>query len=297
MPLEFVGCIGGCDETLREILDLRFSRGPPRAPQPASQPSNYLQASQSLNRMASAPRMLPPPAAAATEGSNSVTCNCGQEAVLLTVRKEGPNQGRQFYKCHSGGCSFFLWADSSPSEAGGPPSSTSRPTGGLLGRPPATGDRRGGSGQPGDEDGGGGMSCLCSQPAVTRTVQKDGPNKGRQFHTCAKPREQQCGFFQWVDENVAPGEAGRPGPGSGLRGGLHLGDPGRQREGRGQRWGWRFQRKGRCSSRSSPPRARRCAKYSGCLHVCRLGPVRPRRPRINELLLLGVTRPRGPRSA
>ena len=56
-------------------------------------------------------------------------------------------------------------------------------------------------------DSDGGTPCLCGQPAVTRTVQKDGPNKGRQFHTCAKPREQQCGFFQWVDENVAPGEA------------------------------------------------------------------------------------------
>ncbi|KAI5757530.1 TOP3A [Gulo gulo luscus] len=209
MPLEFVGCIGGCDEMLREILDLRFSRGPPRASQPASQPSNYLQASQSLNRMDSAPWMPLPPATAAG-GSNSVTCNCGQEAVLLTVRKEGPNQGRQFYKCNGGGCSFFLWADSGPPEAGGPPSSASKPPGGSLGRPPATGDRRGGSGRPGDDGGSGGcsggsMSCLCSQPAVTRTVQKDGPNKGRQFHTCAKPREQQCGFFQWVDENVAPG--------------------------------------------------------------------------------------------
>uniref|UniRef100_A0A8C7C3J3 DNA topoisomerase n=1 Tax=Neovison vison TaxID=452646 RepID=A0A8C7C3J3_NEOVI len=208
MPLEFVGCIGGCDETLREILDLRFSRGPPRASQSASQPSNYLQASQSLNRMDSTPWMPPPPATAAG-GSNSVTCNCGQEAVLLTVRKEGPNQGRQFYKCSGGGCSFFLWANSSPPEAGGPPSSTSRPPGGSMGRPPATGDRRGRSGRPGDDSGGGGgggsMSCLCSQPAVTRTVQKDGPNKGRQFHTCAKPREQQCGFFQWVDENMAPG--------------------------------------------------------------------------------------------
>ncbi|XP_019659228.2 DNA topoisomerase 3-alpha isoform X1 [Ailuropoda melanoleuca] len=207
MPLEFVGCIGGCDETLREILDLRFSRGPPSASQPASQPSNYLQASQSLNRMDSAPRMLPPPAI--TGGSNSVTCNCGQEALLLTVRKEGPNQGRQFYKCGGGRCSFFLWADSSLPEAGGPPSSALRPTGSSLGRPPATGDRRGGSGRPGEDGGGGGggggMSCLCSQPAITRTVQKDGPNKGRQFHTCAKPREQQCGFFQWVDENVAPG--------------------------------------------------------------------------------------------
>ncbi|CAK7317251.1 DNA topoisomerase 3-alpha [Vulpes lagopus] len=201
MPLEFVGCIGGCDETLREILDLRFSQGPPRASQPASQPSNYLQASQSQNRMDSAPRMLPPPA----DGeSNSVTCNCGQEAVLLTVRKEGPNQGRQFYKCGGGGCDFFLWADSSAPEPRGPPASALRPAGGSLGHPPAMGDRRGGFGRPGD-DGGRGMACLCSQPVVTRTVQKDGPNKGRQFHTCAKPREQQCGFFQWVDENVAPG--------------------------------------------------------------------------------------------
>ncbi|XP_058559743.1 DNA topoisomerase 3-alpha isoform X1 [Neofelis nebulosa] len=205
MPLEFAGCVGGCDETLMELLDLRLSRGAPRASQPASQPSNHLQASQSLNRIDSAPRALPPPAA--TGESDSVTCNCGQEAVLLTVRKEGPNQGRQFYKCNGGGCNFFLWADSSPPDAGGPPPSAPRPSGGSAGRPPGPGHRRGGFGRPGD-DSGGGTSCLCSQPTVTRTVQKDGPNKGRQFHTCAKPREQQCGFFQWADENVAPGSLG-----------------------------------------------------------------------------------------
>ncbi|XP_040308973.1 DNA topoisomerase 3-alpha isoform X1 [Herpailurus yagouaroundi] len=205
MPLEFVGCVGGCDETLMELLDLRLSRGAPRASQPASQPSNHLQASQSLNRIDSAPRALPPPAA--TGESDSVTCNCGQEAVLLTVRKEGPNQGRQFYKCNGGGCNFFLWADSSPPDAGGPPPSAPRPSGGSAGRPPGPGHRQGGFGRPGD-DSGGGTSCLCSQPTVTRTVQKDGPNKGRQFHTCAKPREQQCGFFQWADENVAPGSLG-----------------------------------------------------------------------------------------
>ncbi|ELV14017.1 DNA topoisomerase 3-alpha [Tupaia chinensis] len=218
MPLEFVGCIGGCDETLREILDLRFSRGPPRV----SQPSGHLQASQSLNRMDSSQRAhaqppdhrqtgpskalaraLPPPPTAG-EG-NSVTCNCGQEAVLLTVRKEGPNQGRQFYKCNSGGCSFFLWADSSPPGAGAKlPALASRPPGSSLGPLPASGSHPTGFSHPRD-GGGGGTSCLCSQPAVTRTVQKDGPNKGRQFHTCAKPREQQCGFFQWADENMAPG--------------------------------------------------------------------------------------------
>ena len=136
MPLEFVGCIGGCDETLREILALRFSQGAPRVSQPASQTSGYLQASQSLNRMDSGQqgqprppvtrpskaltRTLPPPAVESE--SNSVTCNCGQEALLLTVRKEGPHQGRQFYKCGSGGCSFFLWADSGHPGAG-PPSS------------------------------------------------------------------------------------------------------------------------------------------------------------------------------
>ncbi|KAF6097842.1 DNA topoisomerase III alpha [Phyllostomus discolor] len=215
MPLEFIGCIGGCDETLREILDLRFSRGAPRAGPPASQPSGYLQAGWSSNRTDSSQHNHPqppgarqtrplkalaqnqPPPVAAGE-SNSVVCNCGQEALLLTVRKEGPNQGRQFYKCQGGSCSFFLWANSSHPETGGPPSSSTR-------HPTISGNHPHGFASPGD-DSGGGTSCLCSQATVTRTVQKDGPNKGRQFHTCAKPREQQCGFFQWVDENVAPGE-------------------------------------------------------------------------------------------
>ncbi|XP_066221103.1 DNA topoisomerase 3-alpha [Saccopteryx leptura] len=217
MPLEFVGCIGGCDETLREILGLRFSQGPPRAGQPASQPSGHLQASQSLNRMDSSRQSHPrppdtwqnkPPPTGAAE-SNSVTCNCGQEAVLLTVRKEGPNQGRQFYKCHTGSCSFFLWADSGHPGAGRTTSSASGPPGRSLGYPSGSGNPPGGLGGPGD-DSGGSASCLCNQATVTRTVQKDGPNKGRQFHTCAKPREQQCGFFQWVDENVAPGTSGAP---------------------------------------------------------------------------------------
>lgn len=219
MPLEFVGCIGGCDETLKEILDLRFSRGT----QPASQPSRHLQANQSLNRVNSRQHShpLPPdtrhtrpskalarnlPLPTAADESNSVTCNCGQEAILLTVRKEGPNQGRQFYKCHSGSCNFFLWADSSHPEVGRTPSSTSRPLDGSVEHPPpGLGQHPGGFGNPGN-DSGGGTACLCSQPAVKLTVQKDGPNKGRQFHTCSKPREQQCGFFQWVDENVALGE-------------------------------------------------------------------------------------------
>ncbi|XP_075848428.1 DNA topoisomerase 3-alpha isoform X1 [Microtus pennsylvanicus] len=222
MPLEFVGCIGGCDETLKEIFGLRFSRAPTRA----TQPSGHLQASQVTNRMdssqhnlsqplvnrhtgpskAMAQTFLPPTAAGE---SNSVTCNCGQEAVLLTVRKQGPNQGRQFYKCSGGGCNFFLWADSSHPTGGGPPTSASRLPGNSVGWPSASDSNMDGFGSLGS-DSDGSTSCLCGQPVVTRTVQKDGPNKGRQFHTCAKPREQQCGFFQWVDENVAPGNFTAP---------------------------------------------------------------------------------------
>ncbi|XP_054990080.1 DNA topoisomerase 3-alpha isoform X1 [Sorex araneus] len=225
IPLEFVGCIGGCDENLREILDLRFFRPPLPASQAAGQSTGYLQASQALNRMDSGQCGPPQPTntgrARASKTlaqtltlpseSNAVTCNCGQEALLLTVRKEGPNQGRQFFKCHSGGCSFFLWADSSQPGASGPPPSAARPPGGSLAHLPGSGNPQRGAGGPG---GNSSTSCLCSQPAVTRTVQKEGPNKGRQFHTCAKPREQQCGFFQWVDENVAPGTLGTlPWPG------------------------------------------------------------------------------------
>ncbi|XP_023555904.1 DNA topoisomerase 3-alpha isoform X1 [Octodon degus] len=223
MPLEFVGCIGGCDETLKEILGLRFSQGPPRS----SQPSGHLQASQSVNRMDSS-HSHPPgnrqtkssqpqaqtvlPAAAIGE-SNSVTCNCGQEAVLLTVRKEGPNQGRQFYKCSSGACNFFLWANGGHPGAGGAPTSVSRLPGTSLGYQSGLGYHSGQLNNSGNGNGSN-TSCLCSHPAVKRTVQKDGPNKGRQFHTCAKPRDQQCGFFQWADENVAPGTfAAQPWPG------------------------------------------------------------------------------------
>ncbi|PKU37066.1 dna topoisomerase 3-alpha [Limosa lapponica baueri] len=236
MPLEFVGCIGGCDEMLKELLDLKYLH---RSSQPASsagQQANHLQVNNSFNRASGESRHVrgttnlapghllslsstrtprPAPLAAPDDGNNTVVCNCGNEALLLTVRKEGPNQGRQFYKCSTSTCNFFLWADQQPEDR-----SNTAPRGSALpqpfaGRGPAGFQRPGGGGGRGPEvfgsnssDAGGGMVCKCDQPAVTRTVQKDGPNKGRQFHTCSKPREQQCGFFQWADENVAPGPSG-----------------------------------------------------------------------------------------
>lgn len=215
---------------LKELLDLKYLHRSSQ-PAPSTQPGHPLQANHSLNRAntetrpargtsnlsrghllsinsSRTPRAAP---AAAADDGNAVVCNCGSEALLLTVRKDGPNQGRQFYKCSSSACNFFLWADEQPQDRG-----TTAPRSSTLpqppaGRAPAGLQRPGGGREPsgsGSLDAGGGVVCRCEQPAVTRTVQKDGPNKGRQFHTCPKPREQQCGFFQWADENVAPGMAG-----------------------------------------------------------------------------------------
>ncbi|XP_050542923.1 DNA topoisomerase 3-alpha [Daktulosphaira vitifoliae] len=52
--------------------------------------------------------------------TDQVCCNCGEGAKLLTVTKNTPNKGRQFYGCskpisQSNRCTFFLWADQSAS--------------------------------------------------------------------------------------------------------------------------------------------------------------------------------------
>uniref|UniRef100_A0A8C5EA37 DNA topoisomerase n=1 Tax=Gouania willdenowi TaxID=441366 RepID=A0A8C5EA37_GOUWI len=201
MPLEFVGCIGGCDETLRVVLDLKYLRaggggGGGALPPPRAHISNPLP---SLAPPTSWTAQRRPPLGSGSIGLDGrgdvIVCNCGQEALQLTVRKDGPNQGRKFYKCNNGSCSFFLWADES---------SDGTPTAALkasLPPRPASGFRN--TPAVGGQEAGPGM-CKCNEAAVTRTVQKDGPNKGRMFHTCGKPREQQCNFFQWADENIAP---------------------------------------------------------------------------------------------
>ncbi|PAV79874.1 hypothetical protein WR25_22319 [Diploscapter pachys] len=55
-------------------------------------------------------------AQAANGSGDDQKCECGTAAVRLTVRKDGPNKGRQFYACPKGfqapdKCSYFAWAD------------------------------------------------------------------------------------------------------------------------------------------------------------------------------------------
>lgn len=126
-----------------------------------------------------------------------------------------PCIGRQFYKCprqQGTGCDFFLWAD----QDAVPPNSVAPPISGpaignMTGHQPVRqpgflsarrGNQRGGASR-GCVSSSGGVSvvmCKCEEEAVVRTVQKEGPNKGKQFYTCSKPREQQCQFFEWSDQ-------------------------------------------------------------------------------------------------
>ena len=115
----------------------------------------------------------------------------------------GPNNGKRFYCCPRpiDHCSFLQWIEQTPNSTlfNSSPNSTlfnnptpnstlfnnSTPNSTLFAshtdQPPAP-------------------KCDCGEPCALRTTNKPGPNCGRQFYVCAKPREQQCQFFQWVDE-------------------------------------------------------------------------------------------------
>ncbi|CAG9863370.1 unnamed protein product [Phyllotreta striolata] len=124
-----------------------------------------------------------------SNNAEEVVCSCHQNAILLTVRKEGPNQGRQFYKCPNGTCNFFLWA---PDSAGN--SNTS-----MNGN-----QQYQNRNQTNDTD----VNCECGTAAVLKTVTKTGPNTGKQFYSCPKPFGQGCNFFKWSNQDNNEGGGG-----------------------------------------------------------------------------------------
>ena len=102
------------------------------------------------------------------------------QAPRRTVTKEGPNRGREFFCCpkqRESQCGFFQWSDEV-----------------VLGQEQQETT----------------FNCDCGQPAARRKVQKEGANKGREFYCCAKPRDadNQCRYFQWLDEVDVGGGGG-----------------------------------------------------------------------------------------
>ncbi|KAF9976447.1 DNA topoisomerase [Actinomortierella ambigua] len=58
----------------------------------------------------------------------------------------------------------------------------------------------------------GSVVCRCpgNPPAALRTVSKEGPNQGRPFYGCSKPKDQSCGFFDWADTPGGGAGSSRP---------------------------------------------------------------------------------------
>ena len=101
------------------------------------------------------------------------------------MNKDGPNKGRLFYKCAKmpNECNFFKWVDEI----------SSAPT-----RFNMNSANDNGSGFSNENT----IQCQCERPAAFLTVQKNGPNKGRQFYSCPN---RTCNFFQWADEPSTSG--------------------------------------------------------------------------------------------
>ena len=148
------------------------------------------------------------------DDGGTVACNCGLQSVKRTVQKEGDNKGREFFTCSKNRdeqCGFFQWADEEPR-------SNSRPQQNRV-QPQQRHNQFNNTGARND-DNDLEINCNCGQPSARRTVQKDGANKGREFFTCSKNRDEQCRFFQWADEldNDRGGGGGGGGHGGGYGG-------------------------------------------------------------------------------
>ncbi|KDN47556.1 prokaryotic type I DNA topoisomerase [Tilletiaria anomala UBC 951] len=125
------------------------------------------------------------------------TCACGEETIRRQVKKDGPNKGRWFWACHrprdEAQCDFFEWADGpskrSSASASSAAANNARPARQAFASTSAStvqSDR-----SP--------PQCRCQEASVERTSGKEGANQGRKFWACAKPREEQCGFFEWLE--------------------------------------------------------------------------------------------------
>ncbi|KAF6209731.1 hypothetical protein GE061_015480 [Apolygus lucorum] len=159
-PNSYQGCLNGCDNDFMEMLGARASVRPTSSstnntPQNDSGFSSFTstnssrnntmndrgsrvsnasrgnnlnnQGSSSFNRTSFAinndgfqSRNSNPPQSFSSSNDDNIMCTCNVPAVKLTVRKEGPNQGRLFFKCGKNRdeqqCNFFLWDMSGGSE-------------------------------------------------------------------------------------------------------------------------------------------------------------------------------------
>ncbi|KZS99267.1 prokaryotic type I DNA topoisomerase [Sistotremastrum niveocremeum HHB9708] len=147
-----------------------------------------------------------------TIGSANVTgkphppdCQCGQPAAERTVTKENENKGRAFWTCgNNKTCTFFEWVEGTSTEGAARAS-----RGATLKRAPTDNELRPSRNQTVPS------SCKCDLTPVMRTVNKEGPNKGRHFWVCPNSEKARCDHFVWDDEQKAEGVPQGRGAGGG----------------------------------------------------------------------------------
>ena len=124
------------------------------------------------------------------DGGGVPVCGCGSSAGgPFTVRKEGPNTGREFYTCGKDrSCSYFQWKDEMATSVMSP--NVAMPN--QRAKKQNTNNTQ----QPNSSEGA--VNCNCNMAASCLVVRKEGPNCGRPFFGCGNNRA--CNFFQWGDE-------------------------------------------------------------------------------------------------
>ncbi|CED85438.1 prokaryotic type i dna topoisomerase [Phaffia rhodozyma] len=143
-----------------------------------------------------------------TSESSTTRCGCMKPAVERTVLRDTANKGKRFWACSAPqgeGCGFFEWID----DVSGEPQRQSGPIAPSNHRPvqqQRTNSNRGDI-----------LRCQCNLTAVQRTVNKEGPNKGRVFWVCPNSEAARCKFFEWDDERINGG--GANGGGGSIRSG------------------------------------------------------------------------------
>ncbi|PIM98077.1 DNA topoisomerase [Handroanthus impetiginosus] len=140
-----LGCIGGCDDTLRQLVEIcgtgsRNNSSVPGRGQGHTSASSSAQQSNSRNQGAwqtahsassfhsqsSRGRNAQFQESATEDGESSIPCaSCGTPCNLRTANTPA-NRGRKFYSCQAQSCNFFVWEDNANSGGTVPRGSTSR---------------------------------------------------------------------------------------------------------------------------------------------------------------------------
>lgn len=196
---EHLGCIGGCDETLRQLTEIcgTGSRNLPgmsasvRGRTPTMSSGNIpagnvrhnvcTRCRETGHAANDCPSLVSTSRRSRTQGTNnprgesSVSCSsCGEPCVLRTANTAN-NRGRKFYTCQSQECGFFVWEDMIGTGTGG----TNAPRPNSRGATTASRGRRGERGR-GRRGGGRGND-------VTFISATGEPVSGRRCFTCGDP--------------------------------------------------------------------------------------------------------------